>query len=242
MTFDIHNTPMDPETSEYDDEALSVYMDTLMDLFAESPEGQAVIQQYGQISWTYTMMEYGVSYTGVLPPDMIPDDVAEIVFDVFPQKVSTDTESLPGIFAELRAFWQFLKREFNLENADECLQVLDKAGEDDFIKAMNDPSQYGMAKSMVMQGIARGYDMTNEQQMNEWMQIYNEELMRNQLPPPGLSNLFGLRSPAIPSLFGLPSPPSFSPSIGSSKHKADKSKKAKRKMQQASKKKNRKRK
>lgn len=224
---------MDPETNEYDDEAVSTYMDTLMDLFVASPEGQAVIQQYNHNSWPYMMMDYGVRYTGVLPPDMTPDDLDEIMFDVFPQKVSTDTESLPSIFAEIRAFWQFLKREFNLENADECLEVLDIAGEKLFIDAMNDTSRYGMAKSMVMGGIARGYDMTNEQQMNEWMQIYNEELMRNKLPPPGLANLFG-----------VPSFPNFSPSssVSSGKRKADKSKKAKRKMQQASKKKNRKRK
>ncbi len=42
-----------------------------------------------------------------------------------PRKVSVEASKAEEIVIELRAFWRFLHREFGLENAAECLAVLD---------------------------------------------------------------------------------------------------------------------
>jgi len=41
----------------------------------------------------------------------------ELLFDIFPRKVSADAEEAPQAIRELQAFWQFAQREFQLENA-----------------------------------------------------------------------------------------------------------------------------
>lgn len=41
---------------------------------------------------------------------------------------------------------------------------------------MSNPANFGMAKSLVMLGQERGFDMTSEEGLNEWMQTYNAEL------------------------------------------------------------------
>src|SRR5256885_8402615 len=39
------------------------------------------------------------------------------VFELFPRKVSTGPESADHIIAELRAFWEFVRREYGLQSA-----------------------------------------------------------------------------------------------------------------------------
>ena len=70
-------------------------------------------------------MDYGINYLGVTPAQMILDSLREVLFDLFPQKVSANADEAPEIIHELQAFWKFLQREFHLENADARLRVLD---------------------------------------------------------------------------------------------------------------------
>jgi hypothetical protein len=43
------------------------------------------------------MMEYAINYPGVTPPEMSLADFNEVVFELFPRKVSTEAESAPAI-------------------------------------------------------------------------------------------------------------------------------------------------
>jgi len=40
----------------------------------------------------------------------------EILFDLFPRKVSTSADEADEIIRELQAFWTFLQREYHLAN------------------------------------------------------------------------------------------------------------------------------
>ena len=42
---------------------------------------------------------------------------------------------------------------------------------------MFDPERVGPGKSFVMAGVEAGYDMSNQEEMNAFMQIYNRSLM-----------------------------------------------------------------
>jgi hypothetical protein len=128
------------------------------------------------------------------------------------------------VIHELRAFWQFLKREFELENADECLKILE--GDPviaHFKKEMNDPRNWGMAKSMVMEGHQRGFDMDTEDGLNQWMMTKQTEALSGTGAPPSLD-------------------PSDEPVWPGPTRSASRSKKRKRKIAKASRKKNRKKK
>jgi hypothetical protein len=231
MTFDINLNPEDPN-SEVDEKSIFAYIDQLTELFSKSPEGQQIIAQFEIIQWTAMFMEYGFEYQGILPPQMEAIDVEEVIFDIFPEKVSTPATEAPHIINELRAFWQFLAREYQLGNASECLDIFTDEAIAELTDSLGNPLNYGMAKSMVMEGLAQGVDMTDEKQVDKWIAEYNEKLASEMLQDKS----------AFPNIFGMPSLPTPTDRFSSSgwKQKADKAKKAKRKMKKASQKKNRK--
>ncbi len=162
-----------------------------------------------------------MNYIGVSPPEMGANDLREVLYELFPAKVSTP-DGFDGqmVVRVLRAFWSFLKREFGLQNADACLNILDDKAVVRLNKAMNDPSLFGPAKSLVMMGAARGFDLSTEEGINEWMLTYNQEMemASSSLEP------FGFGSPALAK--------------GRSRRDREKERR-KRKMAEASRKKNR---
>jgi len=175
MIFNIHQSVLNKygETSE---EKATEYRNQLFKLFVESPEGQALFDEGISPGWADTMMDYGFGYIGISPAQMTPDNLREVLFDLFPRKVSADPEEAPNIIHELQAFWKFLQREFQLENAAACLKVLDDKAVRILKEEMSNPANFGMAKSFVMMGKARGFDMTSEEGINEWMTTYNAEI------------------------------------------------------------------
>jgi hypothetical protein len=191
MAFDIYQKIVNQDGEPIEKKA-GAYRQQLFELFVESPEGQALIDEGIQPGWADMMMDYGINYLGVTPAQMTPDSLREVVFDLFPQKVSAEADEAPEIIHELQAFWKFLQREFQLKNAEACLRVLDDKAVRTLHKEMSNPANFGMAKSLIMMGKARGFDMTTEEGLNEWVNTYNTELAqgtgpRIPLPAPSFS-------------------------------------------------------
>ena len=175
MAFDIHQKVVD-QYGELLEKRAREYQDQLVGLFLESPEGRALIDEGVEGGWAGMMMDYGINYLHVTPPQMSPGHLREILFDLFPRKVSADADEAPNIIRELQAFWTFLQREFHLENAADCLKVLDDSAVRRLRRDMSNPANFDMAKSIVMMGKARGFDMTTEEGINEWIGTYNAEM------------------------------------------------------------------
>lgn len=228
MTFDIYQLDqMDPDEAD-NEKALENYQDALLEQFSESPEGQAYLQNNpGMGFWINQLIYYGYIYNGVTIPQMTDDDVEEIITDLFARKISlvADNDGNDAI-PELVAFWQYLKREYKLPDADAILKFLHQI-EPRFKNIMNDPSKFGMAKSFMMMGQEAGFDMTSEEDINKFMLYYNATMAAQNR---------GLDMP-------LPGPAPFEPfgERTSSLSRAEQAKKRKRrKLAKASRKKNRK--
>jgi hypothetical protein len=176
MAFDINQDIFGED--ELNEQKASAYRQELTALFEQSPEAKTFLEEDENYSlyWGDTLVEFGIRYIGVTPPQMRPVELREILYEIFPSKVSTFDFDAAEAIHELRAFWGFLKREFGLENADACLRVLDDTAVAKFDKEMNNPANFGIAKSMFMMGKARGFDMTTEEGINKWMMTYNAEL------------------------------------------------------------------
>jgi hypothetical protein len=111
-------------------------------------------------------------------------DAKEVIFSLFPQKVSTEPESAPEIIAQCRAFWQFLSREYKLKHAPGIVALLDDASVSRLRQKLADPANYGMAKSCFMMGQKAGFDMTTEEGMLAFQTLYNAKMAsRMPLPP-----------------------------------------------------------
>jgi|SRR6266699_6192260 len=187
MAFDMYQQVFDRDGLPLERKAES-YLDQLMEAFVQSPEGQQLLSEGIEPGWARMMMEFGVNYLSVTPPHMSPDDVREILFDLIPRKVSTSADEAEEIVHELQAFWSFLQREFHLENAPACLKVLDERAARELKKKLSNPANFGIAKSFVMMGMERGFDLSSEEGINEWMATYNAELAAGAglpIPLPG---------------------------------------------------------
>jgi hypothetical protein len=187
MAFDIHQRVIDRDGMPREKIAYQ-YKEHLVNLFEQSPEGQTLHDEGIESGWTSLMLDYGLDYLGKTPPQMSPGDLSEILFDLFPRKVSAEADEAPHIIRELQLFWQFLQREFSLENATACLKVLDNNAVRELKREMSNPANFGIAKSFVMMGMQRGFDVTSEEDMNTWMATYNAELAAGigpRIPLPG---------------------------------------------------------
>ena len=221
--FDIHQTIHDHH-GEIDERRVEKYIDGLMREFVASAEAQTVFDEYGDSGWPALMMEYGIDYIGVTPAEMSLDDFNEVVFELFPRKVSTEPDSAASIVAELRAFWKFLHRQYGLANAPKIIASLTDAAAKRLERELANPAHYGMAKSMFMLGEQAGFDMTTQEGLDAFMAFFNSGLAG------GAANKI---DEALPPISNLDFPSPLSP-----KERAEKRKK--RKAQRQARKRNRK--
>jgi len=181
MNFNINQLDeIEYDGSNESEEALESYQDSVLEKFALSPEGQEHIKADPEMGfWIAQLIYYGFGYIGVTLPQMDEQDINEIITDLFPRKISLSSpEDAKDAIPELLAFWQFLKSKYKLSNADIIINLLVKI-EPQFNDIMNDSSKFGMAKSFMSIGQKAGFDMTDQNQMNKFVQTYNESIMED---------------------------------------------------------------
>lgn len=130
----------------------------LLELLRASPEGQDL-----DGDWLATTIQFAARYLDVPIAQVGAPELRELLFDLFPRKLSVPPESATEIVAELRTFWRWADAEFGLETATECLAVLRPGVEGVLERALRDREQHGPAKSLVMGAVAAGYDMSSRE-------------------------------------------------------------------------------
>jgi len=171
MKFDIYQLDgIEPHGSHESEEALEEYQDYVIEEFSNSPEGKERLKGDSEMGfWVAQLIYYGYNHIGTTLPQMEEGDVDEILLDLFPRKISLQSpDDADDVIPELSAFWQFLKREYNLSNANIILDFLHRI-EAEFNDIMNDTSKFGMAKSFMTMGQSAGFDMTDQEDMNRFM-------------------------------------------------------------------------
>ncbi len=175
--FDIHQTCLD-EYGELDGTLSDDYASGLLEEFANSFEGQTLLGPDGSPGWAGLLLDLYFDHIGAMFPEISINDVREILFDLFPRKVSVEPECAPEIVAELHAFWTFLGRQYALAQAPRILALLHL--HDDTIARLKtelaNPGNFGLAKSMVMGGMKAGFDMSQQDEMEKFVGLYNDSL------------------------------------------------------------------
>jgi len=136
----------------------------LLRRFEASPEGMRVAGKHD----CGRLMDYAVNEFGLTIATLRPAQLDELVFDVFPRKLSTPASEAPSIVASLRAFYAFLGREYRFEHAEACLRVLGGDAVEKLSAGLSDKRRFGMAKSFVMEGLEAGYDMSSPEGLDAW--------------------------------------------------------------------------
>jgi hypothetical protein len=172
MSFDI-NEAVFGEQGTYLEEKAVRYEHALMEQFAASPEGQAITQTGTELGWAGAMIHYAINYPGVTPPTMTPNDLEEVIYDLFPRKVITERGDGAEIIQELQAFWHFLQREYQLPQASQMLARLTLQAARRLERELQEPTNFGMAKSFVLMGKEAGFEMESPEGMQAWVEAYN---------------------------------------------------------------------
>lgn len=183
MSFEINQwfTNFD---GNFDEEEVEKYQDTLIKRFESSIEGQAYLK--GQESdWADLFLDIVIRRLGVMLQYVYTDVMREIFYDIIPATVVIDPQDASQVIEELKAFFQFLKREFSLDNADACLKVLNQKNLlKRFTDALNDPSNYSPTKIILMQMMEADVDITDEGQVAKFIEGYNANITEAMKPPP----------------------------------------------------------
>ncbi len=172
MSFDIHEAVFDSKGTYLEEKAVR-YEQALMEQFAASPEGQAITQTGTELGWAGAMIHYAITYPGVTPATMTPNDLEDVVFGLFPRKVITEKGDGEEIIRELRAFWHFLERVYQLPQARQMLAHLRPQAARRLERELQEPANFGMAKSFVLMGMQAGFDMESPEGRQAWVKAYN---------------------------------------------------------------------
>jgi hypothetical protein len=184
---------------ELDEDKSAAYVDGLMEAFSASPEARPLLDSGAGVGYVENMMDFAFGYLGVNVATMTLRDFNEILFDLFPRKMSMEPGRAAAVVEELRAFWQFVHREYRSSSAEKIAASLDPHATDRLEKKLSDPANWGMAKSMLMMGQKAGFDMTTQAGLDAFMLHYNSQLpINNPAPPPPLGGPASLFSSLPP--------------------------------------------
>jgi len=172
MSFDLNEAVFDEQGTYLEEKAVR-YEHALMEQFAASPEGQAITQTGTELGWAGAMIHYAINYPGVTPPTMTTGDLEEVIYDLFPRKVITERGDGAEIIQELQAFWHFLQREYQLPQASQMLARLTLQAARRLERELQEPTNFGMAKSFVLMGKEAGFEMESPEGMQAWVEAYN---------------------------------------------------------------------
>jgi hypothetical protein len=139
----------------------------LLRRFEASPESALVAGKHD----CGLLMDYAINEFGITITTLRPAQLDELVFEVFPRKLSAPASEAPFIIAELRAFYAFLGREYRFEHADACLRVLGGDAVEKLRAGLSDKRRFGMAKSFVMEGLEAGYDVSSPEGLDAWFRV-----------------------------------------------------------------------
>ncbi len=203
MDFDFHQLDRMSPDSEGAEAAFEAFQQALLERFEQSPEGQERLKSDPDMGfWAAQLAYYGYQYERTAVPQMTVGDVRSVVTDLFPRKISLHSpDQADDAIQELLAFWQYLKREYHLPQSDAVLKFLREV-EPDFPGMMNDPSNFGMAKSFFTMGHAAGFDMTTREGLDAFMLAFNTGQLARQTPPRSfmpISSFFGLSGRVDPA-------------------------------------------
>ena len=172
MSFDINEAVFDEQGTYLEEKAVR-YEHALMEQFAASLEGHAITQTGTELGWARALIHYAITYSGVTPPTMTASDLEAVVYSLFPRKVITQRGDGAEILQELRAFWHFLQRVYQPPQAKKMLARLTPQAARRLERELQEPVNFGMAKSFVLMGRDAGFDMESPEGMQAWIEAYN---------------------------------------------------------------------
>ncbi len=171
-----------------DEEAFHQAHDELLDQFADWAERRAPEADPTLVSFA---LDYKWGYGDGHLGRWITADLTDLLISWFPRKVSVFAEEAERVAPSLRAFVDWLAEEGLLDPASDLPAALRATLErlaPSFLAAMDDPSRYGPAKTLVALMQSSGIDVTDQDAISGFIGGFNElpeQERKHMLPLPG---------------------------------------------------------
>jgi len=136
------------DDDEVDDDELQRERAEVIARFFRSPHAASI----PHLDWVDLSLAYAAEHEGVSFSAFDARVLRLVVFELFPRKVSCDASAAPDIVRSLRAFWTFARDVVGHDHAEACLRELGDEAIPALARLLDDPSNFGMAKSFVMMG------------------------------------------------------------------------------------------
>lgn len=147
---------LDPD-GELDYEMFEAHFDALMSRFEAAPEASEEKLPIAEMLVEHTAMAFGATIVGLSPPE-----VEQLLFAILPNQVAIDADAAPLIIETMRGLLTFAERELGSITAAAGQAVLGPDAVTRLARELADERNFGVAKSLLVQGAREGYDMTSE--------------------------------------------------------------------------------
>ncbi|RLF69731.1 MAG: hypothetical protein DRN40_06200 [Thermoplasmata archaeon] len=119
-----------------------------------------------------TFTEYMYTHHGLSPEEWDEEGVKECCLYTLPGKIAEGESYFKSVVPVLSAFFAFLGKKDLLRNAIRLILTV-KEIDKQIVRNARDPKNWGIAKSFVMAAKAAGVDITDEEEMRKFIEIYN---------------------------------------------------------------------
>lgn len=169
---------------EFQEKEAAKYLDNAARAFERSDEAKGLAKPIQYNGYVHNFLELGLQYLCVTVDTMTVQDARKILLEIYPRKVSMQAEDCREAIDEISAFWKFVDRVHEVAGAKKIGAEV-RSLHVDFQREMNDPRNFGPAKSMVMAGKAEGFDMTTQEAIQAFVQVYNSRLPTSRFDSSG---------------------------------------------------------
>lgn len=175
------------------------------------PVNDALIDGYRQSKERQQLGENPISISELLPilaanhmnatiATLQASELEEILYEILPRKVAVESSDAEDIIADVRAFYTYLKREHGLWLASSCLDVLQDDAKKTLAGALSDSNQHGMAKSLLSQAEAAGFNVQSADGLEQLMAAVNSGSFTPSMDSLPLGMPMGGNSPTEPAM------------------------------------------
>ncbi len=162
---------------EYSDEKLEEILNKVYEWgveFSKSKYFEELTEKQKQESEfvVMTFTEYMYSYHGLSPEEWNEKGLKECCLYTLPRKVVADESCFVSIAPVLSAFFAFLGEKNLLKNASQLIRKV-KEIDKQILRNARNPRNWGIAKTFTMAAKDAGVDITNDEEMLEFIKLYN---------------------------------------------------------------------
>jgi hypothetical protein len=146
MPFDLYAPLFDAE-GRASRKVVDAWNEELVRLFVASPEAAAVAADGG---WLEIVLELALADREALAGEIEVADLEAVLYTSFPLKVVCLPADVPGLVAELSAFFGFLERAWSHAPARACRDALADPAPARLAQMLGDPRLFGAGKAVLV--------------------------------------------------------------------------------------------